>query len=106
MPRFKTSRRRKRNKTVDMCVPLFAIWAGRHNNGPIEERHGEVRGGNVNTRVVKLQPLNKDSHKNKFKEIKKIPREKKEEGMDQRYEMFPVPFGVWDVRGPFCGGEE
>ena len=46
-----------------MCAPLFAIWVGRHNNGPIKERPGEVRGGNVNTRVVKLQPLNKDSKK-------------------------------------------
>jgi hypothetical protein len=46
-----------------MCGPLFALWAGRHNNGPIKERTGEVRGGNVNTRVVKLQSLNKDSQK-------------------------------------------
>jgi len=44
-----------------MCGPLFAIWAGRHNNGPINERPAEIRGENVNTRVVKLQPLNKEA---------------------------------------------
>lgn len=38
-----------------MCGPIFAFWAGRHNNGAIVEG---PRGGNVNTRVVKLQPLN------------------------------------------------
>ena len=43
-----------------MCGPLFALWAGRHNNGPITERTSEVRGGNVNTRIVKLQSLDKD----------------------------------------------
>jgi hypothetical protein len=52
-----------------MCVPLFAIWAGRHHNGPITERPGEVRGGNVNTRVVKLQPLNKDSQNGANEEV-------------------------------------
>lgn len=43
-----------------MCGLLFALWVGRHNNGPINERTGEVRGGNVNSRVVKLQPLSKE----------------------------------------------
>jgi len=38
-----------------MCLPIFTSWAGRHNNGAIVEG---PRGGNVNTRVVKLQPLN------------------------------------------------
>ena len=37
-----------------MCGVLFTWWAGRHNNGAIVER---PRGGNVNTRVVKLQPI-------------------------------------------------
>lgn len=37
-----------------MCAPLWTLWAGRKHNGPILER---PRGGNVNTRVVKLVPL-------------------------------------------------
>jgi hypothetical protein len=32
----------------------------RNNNRPIEERTGIVRGSAINTRVVKLVPLNKD----------------------------------------------
>jgi hypothetical protein len=40
-----------------MCGPLFAVWAGRHNNGPINERPSDLRGGNVNTRMVKLQQV-------------------------------------------------
>ena len=43
-----------------MCGPIFTLWAGRHNNGPIEERRDVVRGSAVNTRVVKLLPLKKD----------------------------------------------
>ena len=43
-----------------MCAPIWSIWAGRNNNLPIEERTNVVRGGNVNTRVVKLAQLNKD----------------------------------------------
>lgn len=42
-----------------MCAPLFALWVGRNKNGPIEERTSVVKGSNVNTRVVKLLPLNK-----------------------------------------------
>jgi hypothetical protein len=46
---------------VVMCGILFALWVGRHNNGPIGERTNVgVRGSAVNTRVVKLAPLNKD----------------------------------------------
>lgn len=52
-----------------MCAPLFAIWAGRHNNGPIEER-SDVRGGNVNTRVVKLQPLDKNGQNGASGEVR------------------------------------
>jgi hypothetical protein len=44
-----------------MCGILFTWWAGRHHNGPIGERsNGGVRGEAVNTRVVKLLPVNKD----------------------------------------------
>jgi hypothetical protein len=42
-----------------MCGLIFAFWLGRHNNRPIEERTDVVRESNVNTRVVKLSPLNK-----------------------------------------------
>jgi hypothetical protein len=42
-----------------MCLPLFAFWVGRKNNGPIVER---PRGGNINTRVVKLQHVRKDGN--------------------------------------------
>jgi len=42
-----------------MCVPIFTLWIGRKNNGSIFER---PRGGNVNTRVVKLQPLKEDGN--------------------------------------------
>jgi hypothetical protein len=43
-----------------MCGRLFAFWTGRNNNGPISERT-DVRKGNVNTRVVKLQPVDRDT---------------------------------------------
>jgi hypothetical protein len=43
-----------------MCGPIFAFWLGGHNNRPIEERTDVVRGSNMNTRVVKLSPLNKN----------------------------------------------
>ncbi len=44
-----------------MCGILFTWWAGRHNNGPVGERTNVgVRGSAVNTRVVKLLPLNKE----------------------------------------------
>ena len=43
-----------------MCGILFTWWAGRHHNGPIGERtNGGVRGEAVNTRVVKLLPVDK-----------------------------------------------
>jgi len=38
-----------------MCGVLFTWWAGRKNNGPIGQNN--VRGSAINTRVVKLAPL-------------------------------------------------
>jgi len=44
-----------------MCGILCTWWLGRQNNGPIEERTNVgVRGSAVNTRLVKLLPLNED----------------------------------------------
>jgi hypothetical protein len=39
-----------------MCGPLFAWYVGRHNNKAFVDG---PRGSNVNTRVVKLNPLSK-----------------------------------------------
>jgi hypothetical protein len=77
-----------------MCGPLFAFWAGRHNNGPIKERPREVRGGNVNTRVVKLHPLNRDSHNEGAGKVVGENGGMREQRRDQRYETFPPPFGM------------
>ena len=55
------SRGKRKTAFETMCVPLFAFWAGRHNNVSINERT-DVRGGNtLNSRVVRLQPLSKPS---------------------------------------------
>ena len=56
------------------------------------ERTGEVRGGNVNTRVVKLQPLNKDSQKEDSGDVRRkedvgAGAGLKEESRNQRYAM-------------------
>ena len=54
----------KKSSNRRMCGPIFALWMGRHNNGPIEERTNVgVRGSAVNTRVVKLLPLSKKDDK-------------------------------------------
>ena len=50
----------KIDERIIMCAPIWALWAGRNNNLPIEERTNVVRGSAVNTRVVKLAPLNRD----------------------------------------------
>ncbi len=42
-----------------MCGVIFTWWVGRHNNGPITGSNSNVRGSAINTRVVKLQPLQK-----------------------------------------------
>ena len=68
------------------------------------ERTGEVRGGNVNTRVVKLQPLNKDLLDSQKEDSGDVGRkedvhagaELKEERRDQRYAMIPLEDCSWD----------
>lgn len=39
-----------------MCGVLFTWWAGRKNNGAFGSDN-QVRGGNVNTRIVRLNPI-------------------------------------------------
>lgn len=39
-----------------MCGVLITWWIGRKNNGPLGA-DGKVRGGNVNTRIVRLNPI-------------------------------------------------
>jgi hypothetical protein len=53
-----------------MCGPLFAWFVGRHNNKAFVDG---PRGSNVNTRVVKLNPLSKQKEGTK-------PRVEGEEG--------------------------
>jgi hypothetical protein len=75
-----------------MCAPFFAFWVGRHNNGPINE-HSGIRGGNVNTRVVKLQPLKKDipngGNEGLGQKVEEDGRLQVSERPDQRYAIPP-----------------
>jgi len=54
-----------------MCAPIWTLWAGRKSNGPIVEG---PRGGNVNTRVVKLQPLKAPRTNGDDREVSKDER--------------------------------
>lgn len=69
-----------------MCGILITWCIGRNNNGPIGPNN-QVRGANVNTRVVKLLPVDKKDDKKAEEERERQGGKEPEPVVDREQEV-------------------